>query len=104
MLSQSDGLLGLTLKQKFSPRGAHSAECTYRVPPDVGPMTAGVIRCSSCRMLQGHDLGCSTDHQAGKMVCAGFTSCRATLVFCGESRRDFRISPPRDKLPRVNAS
>jgi hypothetical protein len=28
----------------------------------------------------------------------------ATLVFCGESCRDFRISPPRDKLPRVNAS
>jgi hypothetical protein len=27
-----------------------------------------------------------------------------TLVFCGEHRRDFRISPPRDKLPRVNVS
>jgi hypothetical protein len=31
--------------------------------------------------------------------------CEATtLVFCGESRRDFRISPPVEKLPCVNAS
>jgi hypothetical protein len=28
----------------------------------------------------------------------------ATLVFCGEPRRDSSISPPGEKLPRVNAS
>lgn len=28
----------------------------------------------------------------------------ATQVFCGELRRDFRISPPGQKLPRLNAS
>jgi hypothetical protein len=41
--------------------------------------------------------------QAVVMTETGKAEC-PTLVFCGESRRDFKISPRGQKLPRVNAS
>jgi hypothetical protein len=48
-------------------------------------------------MVGGNDQGVrSGDEWDGVVI--------PTLVFCGGSRRDFIISPPGEKLPRVNVS
>lgn len=56
--------------------------------------------CLVCPKRLGSRLGLCVSMDS---VAAGLDNSDATLVFCRESRRDFRISPPRDKLPRVNA-
>ena len=61
---------------------------------------AGLVSVSQTRTTHAHS--CTND--SSKCATGMCQRTMSTLVFCGESRCDFRISPRGQKLPHVNAS